>query len=56
MDEMVIWLRQKYESMFEDGSGEMKISRGRVHQYLGMTLDFAERGRVKISMFDYGHV
>jgi hypothetical protein len=53
MDEMVIWLRQKYESIFEDGSGVMKISRRKVHQYLGMTCDFAENGRVKISMFDY---
>jgi hypothetical protein len=30
MDEMITWLRQKYESIFEDGSGEMKISRGKV--------------------------
>jgi hypothetical protein len=53
MDEIITWLRQKYESIFEDGSGEMKISRRKVHKYLGMTLDFAERGRVKISMFEY---
>jgi hypothetical protein len=31
----------------------MKVSRGKVHKYLGMTLDFKGRGLVKISMFEY---
>jgi hypothetical protein len=31
----------------------MTVSRGRVHKYLGMTLDYTVRGRVNISMFDY---
>jgi Reverse transcriptase (RNA-dependent DNA polymerase) len=53
LDRMILWLRQEYESIFEDGSGEMKVSRGKVHKYLGMTLDFTERGIVKISMFEY---
>ena len=46
-------LRQEYESIFEDGSGEMKVSRGKVHKYLGMTIDFSVKGQCKISMFDY---
>jgi hypothetical protein len=34
-------------------SSKMKINRGKVHKYLGMTLDFTTRGQVKISMVDY---
>jgi hypothetical protein len=50
---MIDSLRQEQESIFEDGSGKMTFSRGRVHKYLGMTLDYTVRGRVNISMFDY---
>ena len=53
MDRMIEYLRQEYESIFEDGSGAMTVSRGKVHKYLGMTLDCTVRGQVKISMFDY---
>ena len=53
MDKMITWLRQEYESIFEEGSGKMTVSRGKVHKYLGMTLDYTVRGQVKISMFDY---
>jgi hypothetical protein len=31
---IIDWLRQEYESIFEDGSGKMTVSRGRVHKYL----------------------
>ncbi len=31
----------------------MKVSQGKVHKYLGMTLDFTTKGQVKISMVDY---
>ena len=53
MDNMIEFLRQEYESIFEDGTGKMTVSRGKVHKYLGMTLDYTVRGQVKISMFDY---
>jgi hypothetical protein len=53
MDRMVKYLRQEYESIFEDGSGRMVVSRGNIHKYLGMTLDYSVKGQVKISMFDY---
>jgi hypothetical protein len=53
MDQMITWLRQEYESIFEDGSGKMSVSRGMVHTYLGMKLDFTLPGRVKITMLDY---
>jgi hypothetical protein len=29
------------------------ITRGKVHNYLGMTLDYSEKGKVKIKMLDY---
>jgi Zn-finger protein len=53
MDQMIKWLRQEYESIFEDGSGQMTVSRGKVHKYLGMTLDYTVRGQVKITMINY---
>jgi hypothetical protein len=31
----------------------MTVSRGRLHKYLGMTLDYTVHGQVNISMFDY---
>jgi hypothetical protein len=42
-----------YESIFEDGTGAMTVSRGKIHNYLGMTLDYTVLGQVKITMFDY---
>jgi hypothetical protein len=53
MNRMIKYLRKEYETIFEDGSGKMVVSRGKVHKYLDMTLDFSVRGQVKISMFDY---
>jgi hypothetical protein len=53
MDKMIDWLRQEYESIFEDGSGKMTVSRGKVHTYLGMKLDYSVPKQVKITMFEY---
>jgi hypothetical protein len=53
MDRMIRYLRQEYESIFEDGSGAMPVSRGKIHKYLGMTLDYSVPGQVKITMLDY---
>ena len=53
VDDTIAWLRQEYESVFEDGSGKMTVHRGKVHKYLGMTLDYTVEGQVKISMVDY---
>jgi hypothetical protein len=53
MDSMIEYLWQEYESIFEDGSGAMTVSRSKIHKYLGMTLDYTVRGQVKITMFDY---
>ena len=46
MDRMIEWLKQEYESIFEDGSGKMSVSRGKIHTYLGVTLDFTVKGQV----------
>ena len=34
-DEFVNTLRDEYESVFEDGSGKIKVIQGKVHEYLG---------------------
>jgi hypothetical protein len=39
--------------VFEDGTREMMVSRGKIHTYLRMTRDYTSRGQVKITMFDY---
>jgi hypothetical protein len=53
MDSMLDYLLQEYDSIFEDGSGAITVSRGKIHMYLGMTLDYTLRGQVKITMLDY---
>ena len=53
IDETIVWLKAEYESIFEDGSGEMKVHRGRVHKYLGMSLDFTNKGQCIVRMNDY---
>jgi hypothetical protein len=53
MDSMIEYLRQEYETIFEDRSGAMTVIRGKIYKYLGMTLDYTTRGQVKITMFDY---
>ena len=52
-DKFIDVLREEYESIFEDGSGKMKVSRGKVHKYLGMTLDYRVKGQCRITMIDY---
>jgi hypothetical protein len=37
----------------EYGSGKMKASRGKIHEYLGMTLDFTSPGVVRLTMLEY---
>jgi hypothetical protein len=49
----ITWLKKNFETIFNDGSGTMKITRGKIHEYLGMTLDFSTPGELKISMIPY---
>jgi hypothetical protein len=53
MDHMIEYLRQEYESIFEDGYVAMAVSRGKVHNYFRATLDCTVCGQVEITMFDY---
>ena len=52
-DRMIKWIRQEYESIFEDGSRKMTVNRGKVHKYLGTTLDYTVCGQVQITMIDF---
>ena len=50
---MITWLKKTYERLFNDGSGSMKICRGKLHNYLGMALDFQVQGQVSVRMVSY---
>lgn len=47
-DQLIDGFSQKYAD-----SKPLKVNRGKVHDYLGMTLDFSHQGKVKITMTDY---
>jgi hypothetical protein len=53
VDEIIKWRHWGYESIFTDGSGKMKVSRGEVHKYLGMTLDFSSKFVIRLSLCEY---
>jgi len=53
VDATIKWLQAEYESIFDDGSGVMKVHRGKVHKYLGMSLDFSHKGQCHVTMHDY---
>ena len=42
------WLNKMYGKY-----GEVKVTRGKIHDYLGMRFDFSEDSKVKIDMIDY---
>ena len=42
INDIITWLHQDYESIFTDGSRKMEVAQGKVHNYLGMMLDFTE--------------
>ena len=46
-------LHEEYHSIFEDGSGTMKLNHGKLQKYLGMTLDYTTVGQVKTTILDY---
>ena len=48
VDNFISWCRSKYENFTK-----MKPSRGKIHDYLGVTLDYSEPGKVKLYMHDY---
>ena len=50
MDATIEWLRKEYEVIFYDRSGAMKVRCGKVHEYVGMQMDFSTKGEVHITM------
>ena len=48
VDSILVELKKEYGSI-----GELTVTRGKKHEYLGMTLDFTIPGKVQITMFDY---
>ena len=52
-DELIEIPRQEYERIFEDGTVKMTVQRGKVHKYLGMTLDYRKKGVYQVMIFDY---
>ena len=43
---MAKWLRKTYKLLFKDGSVKMKLCRGKIHDYLGMNLDYTIKGEM----------
>ncbi len=50
VDATIEWLRKKYEVIFYDGLGAMKVCCGKVHVYVGMMIDITTKGEVHITM------
>ena len=50
VDNVIKWLKGKYE---DKEIGKMTVSRGKVHDYLAMGLDFSVPGEVRIRMENY---
>lgn len=50
---MATRLKRTYEGLFDDGFGAFKCSCDKIHNYLGMNLDYTVQGEVKISMVPY---
>jgi hypothetical protein len=49
----IAWLRVENKSVLEDGSGQIKVHRGKTHKYLGMSLDFSHKGQCRVTIHDY---
>ncbi len=47
-DQFDKWLQENYGE-----HGEVAIHQGKIHDYLGMEIDFSEKGKVKIGMTEY---
>ena len=46
-------LKADFKIIFEDGSGTMQVHRGKIHAYVGMTLDYMYLGQVHITMIKH---
>ena len=50
VDNFIKWVKDTFTN---DGVGEVRVSCGKIHQYLGMELTYCENGTVKVGMTDY---
>ena len=50
-DKFVEDMKQEYESIFKDGSGNMTVNRDKIYKHLEMTIDYTNKGFCKIAMF-----
>ena len=48
VNEILQWVKKTYGTL-----GEVKVMRGKIHDYLGMMLDYSVKGQVLIGMVDY---
>ena len=46
-------VEEELQKIFPAGSGKMAISRGKIHDYLGMKLYFSKEGQVIVMMIPY---
>jgi hypothetical protein len=46
-------IRCSFVTNLDSKEAPLTITRGKIHEYLGMTLDYSEPGKVKIGMMDY---
>jgi hypothetical protein len=49
-DEFIDWLDQIYGGHI---TGRVKATKGKFHEYLGMTLDYTKKGKVRVGMSQY---
>ena len=50
LDKFIEWIKENYE---DPDIGMVKVTRGKIHNFLGMTLDYSSDGEVKIDMVEY---
>jgi len=48
VDDIIKWLNDKFGK-----EGPLSSSSGKILEYLGMTLDYSSKNKVKISMYEY---
>ena len=52
-ESLIRLLHKEREIIFEDGYGVMQVNHGKLHNYLGKTLEYTTVGQVKTTMLEY---
>ena len=47
---MVQWFKRKYATLPDNTTGDTEVTRGKIHEFIGITLDFTKKGKVQIVM------